>query len=72
MLMSAFRPPRQCLDVSFADLADSAIATCNWGEVGVGCARSVDDTLRCVVRTAPGLCLHRAGRECEQRAHVLS
>ena len=45
MLMSAFRPWRQLPDLSFADLADSAIATWNWGEIGGGCARSVDDTL---------------------------
>ena len=72
MLGKAFRPWRQLPDLAFADMADSAIATCNWGEIGVVDARSLADTLRCVVRTAPGLCLRRAGTFCEQRAHVLT
>ena len=59
MLMSAFRPWRQLPDHSFADVAASPIATCRWGETGAGRARSLADTLRCVVRTAPGLCLRR-------------
>ena len=45
MLMSAFRPCRQLPDASFADVAASAIATCNWGEIGAGRARSLADTL---------------------------
>jgi len=72
MLMSVFRPWRQLPDLSFADAIVSLIATWNWGEIGDGCARSADDSLRCVVRTAPGLCLLRAWAGCDQRAHVLS
>ncbi|MBO5218764.1 MAG: hypothetical protein J6C52_04990, partial [Clostridia bacterium] len=60
MLGKAFRPWRQLPDLSFADAIVSLIATWNWGEIGGGCARSVHDTLRCVVRTAPGLCFRRA------------
>ena len=72
MLGELFRPPRQRPDLSFADVAASLIATCNWGEIGVGCARSVPDTLRCAERTALCLCFRRAWRMCDQRAHVLS
>ena len=72
MLMSAFRPCRQLPDRSFAGAIGSAIATWRWGEMGGVSARSVDDTLRCAERTALCLCFRRAGRECDQRAHVLS
>ena len=73
MLGKLFRPWRQLPDRSFADVAASLT---RWfrglGETGAGRARRVHDTLRCVVRTAPGLCFRRAGRKCEHRAHVLS
>ena len=71
MLGELFRPCRQLPDLSFADAADSASATWRWGEIGVGCARSLADTLRCVVRTAPGLCFRRAWRERDQRGRVV-
>jgi len=72
MLMNAFRPWRQLPDLSFAAVAASLCVSCNLGEIGGVRARSLADTLRCVVRTAPGLCFRRAWRECEQHAHVLS
>ena len=72
MLMSAYRPCRQLPDASFADVAASPIATCRWGDIGAACARSLADTLRCVVRTAPGLCFRRAWGKREQRGRVLS
>ena len=59
MLGKAFRPWRQLPDQPFAGVAASLCVSCNWGEIGADRARSLDDTLRCVVRTAHALCFRR-------------
>ena len=72
MLGRFYRPWRHLPDRAFAAVAASLCVSCNLGEIGGVRARSLADTLRCVVRTAPGLCLLRAWRECDQRGRVLS